>query len=44
MMEKDYWGDPEVFRPQRFISPDGTLRKDPRMMPFGKGKENFNRI
>ena len=37
-MDKDYWGDPETFRPERFLTPEGTLRKDERLIPFGKGK------
>ena len=34
-----YWGDPEVFRPERFLSPDGnsTIKKD-QFIPFGFGK------
>lgn len=37
-MDKDYWGDPEIFRPERFINPDGSYRSDERMIPFGKGR------
>lgn len=37
-MDPEYWGDPENFRPERFINADGTFRKDERMIPFGKGK------
>ena len=33
-----YWGDPENFRPERFINPDGTLRKDEHLVPFFTGK------
>lgn len=36
-MDPEYWGDPENFRPERFINADGTFRKDERMIPFGKG-------
>ena len=34
-----YWDDPEVFRPERFLSADGktTLKKD-QFIPFGFGK------
>ena len=34
-----YWGDPEVFRPERFLSSDGNsiLKKD-QFIPFGFGK------
>lgn len=33
------WGDPEVFRPERFIMEDGTLnRHHHAFLPFGYGK------
>lgn len=38
MMDKEYWGDPEVFRPERFIDDDGKVKVYDRMIPFGKGK------
>ena len=41
LMDKEYWGDPEVFRPDRFIKEDGSLRTDPRMLVFGKGNKLF---
>jgi len=34
----DYWKDPEVFRPERFINPDGTFRKDENVIAFSTGK------
>ena len=37
MMDPEYWGDPQTFRPERFLNPDGTIRKDERLIPFGKG-------
>ncbi|XP_063611949.1 methyl farnesoate epoxidase-like [Penaeus indicus] len=37
-MDPEYWGDPENFRPERFINADGTFHKDERMIPFGKGR------
>ncbi|XP_063699788.1 probable cytochrome P450 305a1 [Culicoides brevitarsis] len=37
-MDKDYWGDPEVFRPERFLNGDGQLVKNERLMPFGQGR------
>ena len=37
-MEPAYWGDPESFRPERFINADGTFRRDERVIPFGVGK------
>ena len=36
-MDKDYWKDPEVFRPERFIV-GGQFRADERNIPFGIGK------
>jgi len=43
----EYWGDPEVFRPERFLSPTGEkLRNPPHFLPFQVGRrqclgENF---
>ncbi|XP_050690351.1 methyl farnesoate epoxidase-like isoform X2 [Eriocheir sinensis] len=37
-MDRDYWGDPDVFRPERFINADGTPRKHDRLIPFGRGQ------
>ena len=36
-MDQGYWGDPEVFRPERFIS-EGRFAHDERNIPFGVGK------
>ena len=30
ILKGEYWGDGEVFRPQRFIDENGNLRKDER--------------
>ena len=38
MMDPEYWGDPETFRPERFLNTDGSYRKDERFIPFGKGE------
>lgn len=38
LMDPEYWGDPEAFRPERFLNPDGSSRKDERLIPFGKGR------
>jgi len=33
------WGDPEKFRPERFLNPDGTcMRRHESLMPFGAGR------
>jgi cytochrome P450 len=35
----DVWGDPENFRPERFLSPDGkTVQKHESLMAFSTGK------
>ncbi|CAL8121418.1 unnamed protein product [Orchesella dallaii] len=36
--DKDYWKDPETFRPERFIDDNGHFKSDPRLKPFGFGK------
>ena len=36
-MDQEYWKDPEVFRPERFMQ-DGKFRVDERNIPFGIGK------
>ena len=37
--DEEYWGDPHVFRPERFIK-EGKLVHYERMIPFGKGKRS----
>ncbi|XP_021944917.1 cytochrome P450 2D10 [Folsomia candida] len=38
-VSKSLWGDPEVFRPERFVSSDGkTLINTQKQAPFGMGK------
>ncbi|CAL8124636.1 unnamed protein product [Orchesella dallaii] len=37
-MSKQYWGDPEVFRPERFINEKGEFVPDKRVVHFGYGK------
>lgn len=36
-MDKEHWGDPKVFRPERFIDETGQFADDPWLMPFGFG-------
>jgi cytochrome P450 len=35
------WGDPDVFRPERFMSPNGKLTKRDQFIPFGIGKDYY---
>lgn len=36
---KEHWGDPESFRPDRFIDENGkVITNDEWFMPFGSGK------
>ena len=38
ILKGDYWGDGEVFRPERFLDEAGQLRKEERFIPFSTGK------
>lgn len=38
LMDKEFWGDPEVFRPDRFITKEGKLNVPDQYLPFGFGK------
>ncbi|XP_046968676.1 farnesoate epoxidase-like [Vanessa cardui] len=33
-----HWKDPEIFRPERFITKEGNLIQDEWLMPFGSGR------
>jgi cytochrome P450 len=37
-MDKKYWGDPEVFRPERFLDSQGNVKREEALIPFGIGK------
>ncbi|XP_016914993.1 methyl farnesoate epoxidase-like isoform X1 [Apis cerana] len=37
-MDKEHWGDPEIFRPERFINEKGDFINDSWLMPFGLGR------
>ena len=36
-MDKKHWGDPEIFRPERFVNEKGEFVDDPFALPFGAG-------
>ena len=38
ILKGEYWGDGEVFRPERFLDEAGSVRRDERLIPFGIGK------
>jgi len=37
-MDEQHWGDPKVFRPERFLDSTGKIINDSWFMPFGVGK------
>lgn len=37
LMDPSHWGDPEIFRPERFIDADGKFKKDDHLILFGTG-------
>lgn len=41
-MDEKYWGDPKIFRPERFINERGEFVDDHWLIPFGAG--NFQYI
>jgi len=36
--DQEHWGDPDMFRPERFIDTHGQLVKDDWLLNFGVGK------
>ncbi|KDR22559.1 methyl farnesoate epoxidase-like isoform X2 [Zootermopsis nevadensis] len=38
LRDKEHWGDPEVFRPERFLDENDNFVKDEWMIPFGIGR------
>ncbi|KAL8615087.1 hypothetical protein ACOMHN_009163 [Nucella lapillus] len=36
--DPEIWGDPENFRPERFIGPDGKLTRREELIPFSAGR------
>lgn len=37
--DPDVWGDPETFRPERFLNPDGScMQRHESFMPFSVGR------
>lgn len=38
--DKKHWGDPENFRPERFLDSDGNVRREDALIPFGMGKRS----
>ena len=40
--DEKYWRNPEVFEPERFLSPDGKIIKEPEAyLPFAYGEISF---
>lgn len=37
-MDKSFWRDPEVFRPERFLDENNNIVNTERLIPFGLGK------
>jgi len=37
LQDKKHWGDPENFRPDRFLNAEGEYVKNPLMYTFGAG-------
>jgi cytochrome P450 len=37
-MDKDVWGDPEIFRPERFLDENMNIINSEKILAFGAGK------
>lgn len=37
LMDKEDWGDPDTFRPERFLDKKGNIIQDDWLIPFGLG-------
>lgn len=37
-MDTDFWKDPEVFRPERFLDENMQVKSNERLLPFGNGR------
>ncbi len=40
-MEREYWRDPDQFRPERHLNPEGQLIKSDHIINFGMGIRKF---
>ncbi|CAG7722119.1 unnamed protein product, partial [Allacma fusca] len=41
LKSQEIWGDPEVFRPERFLGPDGkSVVRHKAMLPFSTGRRS----
>ena len=40
LQDPEVWGDPENFRPERFIGPDGKVTRPEEFIPFSIGKSS----
>ena len=41
LQDPEVWGDPDNFRPERFIGPDGKLQRQEELIPFSMGRDDF---
>ena len=43
LRDPDLWCDPEIFRPERFITEEGATLRPEYWIPFGMGKKTQNK-